>query len=351
MDKTTHGTDPPQLAAAAKAARELGLGFEIVERKPILGNTRAEAQVRITADDAAALYAAVVVPAVPKDTVGPTLMQLERLRPQALLVTDHVTPPVAERLREARVAFIDAAGNAYLRQPGLLVWVTGRKRAAKVTAPAFGRAFQRNGLQVLFVLLCDPTLVNAPFRKLAEMAGVAHGTVGMVMKDLQAQGFVVDLNGKRGTRRLLQRARLLDLWTDAYVRLLRPRTLLKRFYVRAIDDWRTWNPGEHGAEWGGEPAAALLTDYLRPGDLTFYADEVPGTLAALKGFAVEPDPGRMAVVEVRRRFWKLEKADVQEEVVPPVLVYADLVATADARCLEVARMIRDTHVARLLGEG
>ena len=59
----------------------------------------------------------------------------------------------------------------------------------------------------------------------------------------------------------------------------------------------------------------------------------------------------MAVVEVRRRFWKLEKADVQKEVVPPVLVYADLVATADARCLEVARMIRDTHVARLLGEG
>ncbi|MBC3833208.1 hypothetical protein H8K33_16990 [Undibacterium amnicola] len=37
-------------------------------------------------------------------------------------------------------------------------------------------------------------------------------------------------------------------------------------------------------------------------------------------------------------------------MVPPLLVYADLMATGDARCIETAKMIYDEHVARLLAE-
>jgi hypothetical protein len=183
------------------------------------------------------------------------------------------------------------------------------------------------------------------------MAGVAHGTVGFVMPDLQQQGFVRDLNGKRGTRRMFELDRLLDEWATTYARVLRPRTLLGRYYVPTMEGWKDWPVAEHGALWGGEPAAALLTDYLRPAVLTLYADKMPGLLAARQKFMKEPAPGHTAVVEVRKRFWNFPGDPGHKDLVPPLLVYADLLATGDARCIETAKMIHDAYVVRLFTEG
>ena len=216
---------------------------------------------------------------------------------------------------------------------------------------AAGRAFQPTGLQVLFTLLCNPGAVNRPYRELADMAGVAHGTVGTVIPDLQQLGFVGDLKGKRGTRRLFEFDRLLDEWATTYARVLRPRTLLGRYYVPTLEGWKDWPLAEYGALWGGEPAAAVLTDYLRPGVLTLYAEKVPGLLAARQKFMKEPAPGHTAVVEVRKRFWNCPGDPQHTKLVPPLLVYADLLATGDARCIETAKMIHDAYVARPLTEG
>jgi hypothetical protein len=179
------------------------------------------------------------------------------------------------------------------------------------------------------------------------MAGVAHGTVGWVMPDLQQLGYVHDLNGKRGTRRLFEPERLLGQWTDAYARALRPRTLLGRYHVPAMEGWKDWPLAEHGALWGGEPAAALLTDYLRPGELTLYAEKLPGLLAARQKFMKEPAPGQAAIVEVRKRFWNFPGDPQHVNLAPPLLVYADLLATGDARCIDTAKMIYDAYVVRL----
>jgi hypothetical protein len=105
--------------------------------------------------------------------------------------------------------------------------------------------------QVLFTLLCNPGAVNRPYRELADMAGVAHGTVGTVIPDLQQLGFVGDLKGKRGTRRLFEFDRLLDEWATTYARVVRPRTLLGRYYVPTLEGWKDWLLAEYGALWGG----------------------------------------------------------------------------------------------------
>jgi hypothetical protein len=39
---------------------------------------------------------------------------------------------------------------------------------------------------------------------------------------------------------------------------------------------------------------------------------------------------------------------VRADIVPPVLIYADLLATGDGRCLETAQMIYENQLARLL---
>ena len=79
------------------------------------------------------------------------------------------------------------------------------------------------------------------------MAGVAHGTVGWVIPDLQQLGFVHDLQGKRGTRRLFEHERLLNQSTDAYARVLRPRTLIGQYYVPGFEAWKNWPLAEYGA--------------------------------------------------------------------------------------------------------
>ncbi|MFM9971328.1 MAG: type IV toxin-antitoxin system AbiEi family antitoxin [Burkholderiales bacterium] len=348
MNFETQTAERQLLDAALEVARTLGLTAELVQAKPTLGRTQADALVRFTHGTQGALYAVEVKRAVRPATLGTALHHLERLGQQALLVTDYVTPPMAETLRKLRVPFIDAAGNAYLEHPGILIWVKGQKPAAPVVPQALGRAFQPTGSQVVFALLCDPVRINLPYRELARLAGVAHGTVGWVIPDLQQQGFVADLKGKRGTRRMFKLDRLLAQWVDAYARQLRPRMLIGRYYVATLDKWRDWPLDQHGALWGGEPAGALLIDYLRPGELTIYADKLPNMLAAQQKFLKTPEPGHTAVVEVRRKFWNFTGDAVRTDVTPPMLVYADLLATGDARCIETAKMVYDEYVARLL---
>ncbi len=350
MNTKTQPTDRPLLDAALAVVRALGLTAEVVEEQPALGRTHADALVRLTHGAREALYAVEMKRALRPGTLGGVLHQMERLGQHALLVTDYVTPPMAETLKARRVPFIDTAGNAYLEHPGMHIWVKGEKPAAPLVPLALGRAFQPTGLQVVFALLCNPELINRPYRELAAMAGVAHGTVGWVFADLQQQGFVADLKGKRGTRRMFQLERLLAQWVDAYARQLRPRTLIGRYYVPALEAWRDWPIAQQGALWGGEPAGALLTNYLRPGELTIYADKLPGLLAAQQKFLKQPEPGHTAVVKVRRKFWNFPGIAAHPDVTPPVLVYADLLATGDGRCIETAKMVYDAHVARLLDQ-
>jgi hypothetical protein len=351
MDKMPVIAEADLLLTALDALR--GVGMDAVEEPAPLGRggLAVDAIVRLGLGGEGQRYVVAVKRQLRPANLGPALHQLDRQAElyglPGLLVADYIAPDLAEALRQQGRAFLDAAGNAYIRQAAALVWVTGRKPVAKTNALPLGRAFQPTGLQVLFALLCHPEWINLPYRELATRAGVAHGTVGWVMQDLQQQGFVTEVKGKRGTRRLYETERLLALWVDAYARQLRPRTLLGRYYVATLDGWQGWPLAAHEAQWGGEPAAALLTQYLKPGELTLYADKLPGLLAGKYKFMNEPDVGHQAAVEVRRRFWNFPQGD-GEACVPPVLVYADLLATGDARCMETAKRLYEAHVVRLV---
>lgn len=356
MDNASVRTHHPEaqtqlIEAALTTARALGLKAELVQTEPKLGRTRADALMRLGREqDDAPLYAVQVKRGMRPATLGAAIHQLERLGEQGLLMADYVTPAMADTLRERRIPFLDAAGNAYLEQPGMLIWVKGQRPAAPVVAPTTGRAFQPTGLQVVFTLLCNPQWINLPYRELAQRAGVAHGTVGWVVPDLEQQGFAAKLKGKRGTRRLFRREELLAQWVDAYARHLRPRLLLERYYAPTIEDWKKWPIAAQDALWGEEPAGALLTGHLRPGALTIYALKVPAILAARQKLTKAPELGRTARVDLRRKFWNFQDENRARPIAPPILVYADLLATGDARCIETAKLLHEGHVARLLEE-
>ena len=338
------------LRTAIKAAQGHGLAIDLIKDTPQITHPPADIVARVRHGEQETFYLVECKRNLRSANLGITLHQMERLGQPAMLITDYVAPDLAEELKERGIPFLDAAGNAYIKQANLLIWIKGQKPAAKATAISAGRAFQPTGLQVIFTLLCNPQAINLPYRELAKMAGVAHGTVGWVMPDLQQLGFVRDLQGKRGTRRLFQHERLLNQWADAYARVLRPRTLIGRYYVADFDGWKNWPIAEYGALWGGEPAAAMLTDYLRPGELTLYAEKMPSLLAARQKFMKDAEPRHMAAVEVRKRFWSFPGNPEHGNITPPLLVYADLLATGDARCIETAKMIYDSHIVRLFAE-
>jgi hypothetical protein len=326
------------LETAIITAQQLGLGMEVVQLEPQLGAARADALIRVRYGDQEVLYAAEVKYGIRPATLGAVIQQLEHLGQPALLVTNYVTPPLADALKERGIAFLDAAGNAYLKHPPVLVWVKGQRPQQKlITTNVTTRTFNPSGLQVIFPLLCHPEWVDRPYREIAQIAGVAHGTVGWVLAELPTLGFIAQVGGKR---RLLQPERLLQQWVEAYARTLRPRLLLGRFNADQLDWYQTLDPGKYGYLLGGEPAAARLTQHLRPGTITLYGPKVEPRFLLDQRLRTDPQ----GKVEILKRFWKFDNDDLL--LTPLLLIYADLLAIGDARCLETAKHLYGDIAAR-----
>lgn len=346
MDKMV--TEHDLINRAITIARAHGLELELVALEPRAGTQHADAAVELRVGNERTRYLVEVKKGLRPAMLGAVLLQLqerERLGQPVMLVTDYVTPQLAETLKERRVAFLDTAGNAYINAPPVLVWVKGERPVQTAQADAAGgRAVQGKGLKVVFTLLCEPGWVDRPYREIAQLAGVAHGTVGWVMADLDTMGFLIQLQGQR---RLRNRRRLLDMWVEAYARALRPKLLLGRYRAPHRNWWEEATIEEYGLQLGAEPAAAKLDGYLKPGVATFYGKGIPGRFIADHQLRTDPEGD----VELRERFWEFEYEWPWPQLVPPVLIYADLLALGDARCVEAAKRIYEKHLARLFEQG
>ena len=335
---------------AAAALEPLGLALQKTKQPRGVPPFPADAWARVAKGKEHIDYLVEARRIVTPATLGALMMQLRHMagiagRP-VLLVTDYLTPQVAETLRNQQQQFADAAGNAYLEGPGLLVYVTGRKLRERQTAPRAHKTFATAGLKVLFALICDPALANAPHRGIAAAAGVALGAIPAALADLRQARHLIETDK---TRRLLATKRLLDEWALAYAHTLRAKTLLKTFVAPNFGTWHDWQLDPEQARWGGEPAANLLVRYLRPGVLTIYADKLPPRLIVAQRLELAGPLAQDHLLELRKPFWgRALRAEGRPDTVPPALVYADLLATGDARCIETAQMIYDNYLARLL---
>lgn len=313
------------------------------------GHAGEDAWLRVGHGKAAVRYAVEAARGLTPGTLGGVLLKLRDREGKGLIVADYVTPALADTLRERGVAFVDLVGNAWVQQAGIVLQVTGRRpgRLADDARPA--RVLQPAGLRIVFALLCRPELVNTPVRDIAKAAGVAHGTAGGVLRDLKKMGHIVELGhrpGARGrarTRRLEQRRRLLDLWAQAYPGQLRPRLNPRRYQATQPFWWRTADLARYGLALGGEPAAERLTQHLKPENITLYAIGGGERLVHQDHILLNDVKGD---VEILDAFWNFAPPDELRGIVPPLLVYADLLATGDDRCIEAARLVYDRYLAQ-----
>ena len=275
--------------------------------------------------------------------------QLERHDVRGLLFAPYITAAIAKQCRKLDLAFLDTAGNAYLNLPSLYIYITGEKPVGLAT-PALGKTGggTPTALRVMFALLCQPELLNAPYREIVEAAGVALGAIGWVFFDLEGRGHVAGKQ-KKHNRRLLAPQRLFEEWVTNYPIKLRPKLNPRRFRAENPDWWKTADLHNLGAYWGGEVAAARLTKYLKPAACTIYCKAVRmrETLNKLvTDHRLRADPN--GNIEVLDAFWNLPDDTEHPDVVPPILVYADLVATLDPRNLETAKLVHEKYITHAL---
>jgi len=307
----------------------------------------ADAVIRITWQDMEWHFAAEVKHILTPAMIGAAVEQLRRHIAKGILVTKYITPQAAEILKETGTPFLDTAGNAYLNEPPLFVFIKGNKLPERETEKPPIRTFRPTGLQVVFALICNPDLEKAQYREIAQAAGVALGTVGWVMQDLRQMGNLIEM-GKRG-RRLIKKEKLLARWATAYPEQLRPKKLLGTFKAVNTGWWKeTELPGPE-TYWGGEIAAAKLAQHLKPQTATIYTRELKVLFEWLIKNRIRQDP--YGNIEILRKFWEFETDWEYPNLTHPVLIYADLLATADARNIETAKIIYDKEIDRLIRDG
>ncbi|CAB3753895.1 type IV toxin-antitoxin system AbiEi family antitoxin [Paraburkholderia solisilvae] len=285
----------------------------------------------------------IVVPSIDRQERLAAVSATAKLQSQDrfLLVTSYLTPALVEACRDLDLDAIDLSGNAFVKERKNLVFVAGRPRAVEASRSRLSMWTKRS-MQVILALLVRPDLLNAGRRDAAIVANVSTGTAHTTIQTLLKRRDLVERAD--GTLAFANFERLLDEWVTLYPSILRPSLGLGRYRATKVDWWADLTSASSNWMLGGEAAAALLTRYLKPAVVTVYCkNDVPKEL--VRHGRLRPDPSGeveflTAPIELR------PTPNLVDNVVSPVLVYADLIASGDSRNVETARMIREQFIAR-----
>lgn len=268
------------------------------------------------------------------------LLRLKERYDHLLVASEYIYPKLKDELRLAGVAYLETNGNVYFKGRGMLLWIDRQSRGmTPMKSGITGRAFTRTGLRLVFHFLLDPGLLDLTYREIAKRTGVVFGNINVVVNDLKQQGFLVELEKNRFV--LNNRAELLKRWMEGYEEKLKPALKVGNFRFLGTEDILQWKEiplQPMKTYWGAEPAAELLTNYLKPGKWTLYTLETRQEL--ISNYRLVPD--EEGPVEVFRKFWQTQEAI--DRVVPPLLVYADLINTGERRCMESAQKVYERYL-------
>ncbi|CAN5421704.1 hypothetical protein BH09BAC5_BH09BAC5_05240 [soil metagenome] len=259
---------------------------------------------------------------------------------KVLIVAENILPKTKELLREQGIDYLDINGNCFINgtaeKENLIIRIEGRKNK-EYQKEKFHRPFAKAGLKVTYLFLLQPEFINATYREIAAKAEVALGNIKHIIDGLIEDGFVLRKN--KNEYAITNYDELLDKWARAYGEKLRPTLEVGTFRFLNPNDQIHWEEIEFDTKqtcWGGEPAAELWTNYLKPEIFTIYTDETKAEL--IRNYKLVPDP--RGNINVYRKFWKPDT----EIRTTPILTYADLVLTSDMRCLETAHMIFEKYI-------
>lgn len=268
-------------------------------------------------------------------------MSQEKVVQPRLLIAPYINPNLMEKLRESKVFCLDAAGNMFIQKLPLYVFIKGNKPTSEATVIKKGRAFQYAGLKVVFALLQKPNLIHKTYREIAEKACVALGSVGGVLEDLTYHGYI-QMTGKE--RIFKDRKGLLQRWVEEYP-VLKQKHLIGSFTSDNPYWWKEVDIASFEGVWGGEVAADAYTNYLQAKDAVVFIPEVQKT-SLLKSARLRKRKAdeEGICVDLIEPFWAEGTTSGEGDLAPPLLVYADLIHSKDARNLDTAKRIYEQYL-------
>jgi len=283
-----------------------------------------------------------------KENKGFLFARLEELKTKTkhpiLIIAKYITSEVALELKENGINYLDVAGNCFIKFQGILLYFVGQKVHKKEKTNQ-AKAFQEAGIKIIFNLLNNPENLQLSYRELAELADVSIGSVSNVMNELEGQNFILKTKLKRV---LKNKTQLLERWVIAYQDVLRPRLVKKQMRFINPDAIQTWKElyldNKEGITlWGAEPAAAILTNHLVPEKFSIYTTQSWQNMGQDMGLV----PDANGKVEVLQVFWKQKEVLKDQNTVPPLLVYADLIGSGYSRNIETAQIILENELQHI----
>lgn len=253
-----------------------------------------------------------------------------------LLIAKYITPTVMDDLASNGINTLDCAGNCHIRyEKGnkIIFHLTNKGEKNTLMTQKPYPAFQEAGLKVIFYLLQDIVNVNKPYREAQIATGVSLGSIKNVFNVLVERNFILPANGKRI---LKNKSALFNLWVENYNQVLKPKLLLGKMSFRTNDQRINWTELKlpKGMYWGGEGGANKINDYLEPGAFDIYTD-IPVANLLKTGRVMQNENGE---IRIYQKFWKWE---TDNQLVPLILIYADLMGSGNSRCLEMAERLLD----------
>lgn len=260
-----------------------------------------------------------------------------------LVFLPYISPTMRKKLIEHQMGFIDSLGNAYIHRQGLYINIKGKTPSKKSKTSKTKSIFTQTQSKVVFVLLCQPKLLQSTYREIAAKTSVSLGAVNATIAKLKKQGYV-KMNSKRA---LINGKSLLEKWSQDFNTHWRKTYFRKQFQFRSrefLNKWKDIHFSNFNIFWGGEPAVAILTnDYLKPQQFTLYSSQKFSDLVQQLPIAQHPK-GEIAVYAI---FWNKEFNIEAQKTIPPILVYTDLMNSNDSRNWETANLLYDTHLSYL----
>lgn len=165
---------------------------------------------------------------ISRSTVSQLLAWLNHLRTDptqgVILLARHIPRQAAEALIEAKVNFVDDAGNIHLELGDVYNWT-----AIGLPAPepiSERRPASPAQLQLLFQFVTDPESVNWPVRRLESAAGISKSKAAQARRQMVIEGLLT--RAGRGYQ-LGPISLLADRLILGYAQLLRPKLTLGTF--------------------------------------------------------------------------------------------------------------------------
>lgn len=264
----------------------------------------------------------------------PFVNQSDKDKSSILLIAKYISKSSAQLLKDNKLNYLDASGNAYIKINELFICIDGQK-VDKYDKDQ-SRAFQEAGLKLILLLISKPGSLTYSYRELSEKTDISIGSVSNIFNELEDLKFVLRTKQKRVIK---NKTELIERWVIAYNEVLKPRILRKRMkFLQNVDFNEFKNLAEkESTVWGGEPAAAIITKNLRPEQYILYSNAELSTLS--KNFKLTPNPnGNLEICEL---FWKFNNETI---TAPPLVVYADLISSGFERNIETAKIILESEL-------